>query len=636
MQPSSKFGVKPTRENISSAQTGNSLFPETAISLSSTETKQRKTTQWIVLLPLDLIRDLFSRIVGQEEKINYIKCHTLLSLGSTCWEIKKNVDEYLMQFTELCLKNKLENNIFSEREREVISTSELGSNIEKGVHYDHHDTVLLFFVSKYSDCSAICKQFQQVFEVWNFDLSGDPSEEVRIIIKCRAALLEELIKRGYIENPEYALCVIKKLIIGYLDTPGDRFHTTVAYETYSLLEKLIKNATPFECTFITYIDKGVEYTVEPEFDRLVKRTITIPSDCINWIVVKSNDCLDVCNNPKNAKKVFELFILLVKNDVIVTGSQHIESILKQTIKWLDLCYKKDGFEELECRCLEFLTVLVEKGIGSKIFEFLDVRHIINFTGNIWVEGFLKTLAKNGILSKNIEFTQRLMDEAMKLLDDEIPYYIINVLLILSDNKILVNYSECHELITIRAIDWLSQEDKPIRSTMLINSLIKNKILILNPGRTVRIAQKVGGFLAKNYWRTTSDLDYLIKSTLSIINELLKSRGLFSIKYVNELRENVTKKSFTRAFCEGEEGKKRHEEVQKLLSRLNEIEFSPSGVDSDSEDKEHQRAQHITIKPNDVSIKTSQTILIQSLRSYPAIMFYICFILIVLKTVYNDA
>lgn len=628
-------------------QSRNTLFPGTKLIGSESGAKRTEVIEWTLeLFLVNIPMPLLSRIVEQEEGLNYFNCRTILNFGATCCDVRKIISRYIPSFVWLLLKDKLEKNIFSDNELEVKTEEDLDEDDETVLEQEaldlqrasrnEHDVSLTMLASQSwekEDATEEYRKFREAFEAWNFDLRVYDYEvggyqKAKAVNKFRVELCGELIRGGFIENPKHALCIIKKLVIGYFDTPGDRFGTrlggTVAFDISVLLEKLIKNTTPFRVMPTKRIIDGEEVEVIYEFDRLVERTISIHSESIDWIVMKGNDVLDE-DDPKKAIKVFQFFTLLIQNDVIGSGSKHIDLILRQTMKWLEFTKGDGEFNGPGHSCLELCVELTKKGMGTKLVEeeigermyhFLSDAFVINCRR---VERLLEALAQNKVLRVDLKFTIMIVGETMKLLKHSDP----SLLMIFSDSGILINFPEYHEKITVRALELVNEKTLFFHFIIILDSLVRNKVLVLNPERIKTIVEYVIHFSQYEYlWN--SDNKYLVRSAFSIISELLENNLISNPECLRKLGDHIKEISSEKVLSiigQFRDGAKICNRIRSFSSKFDQFDFNAVKVEKVEVVKPRRE-----IGDSEVSI--------QSLYSLPAIMLYMLLIAIAYNLAYN--
>lgn len=318
-------------------------------------------------------------------------------------------------------------------------------------------------------------------------------------------LLKEIIKKDFDKDSKHALCIIKKIIIGYLHNPGGDIG--IGFRTFNLLKQLIKNTTPSE-----------EIIIKDE--RLVKRTLSISCECIEWIIMEVINCLNT-NNDKKVKKTLALLCLLIQHNLVLPNNIKLDSIIKKAVLWLEWSKNFDRSSDpwILWPCIEAITTLIKEGIGEKILQFLEVSHILNFPE------ILQAVVEYKILTIDSAFGNSLIEKTIKLLDDNNPDSIIRILTILSDNSLLSYYPEYHEVIASHAVDWL-QDEQSVQQLLLMQSLIINKIFVFQPKRIEIILKALISCINKeeSYLSRLSRLQqckeksYAYRLALSIIDE----------------------------------------------------------------------------------------------------------------------
>lgn len=471
-----------------------------------------------------------SRTIEKGKTPSFETCRFLSALAATCHNMYRIINYNLLQCTESCLQNKLSQNIFSDLE---ISFTEIQKEFivgddsdpehlyENPIYYTNY-ILLLFLSAKYSG-SPICQQFQDVFDKWNFDVGSLRDNEYNkwnTITQFHINLVEQLIKLGFTLNPNHQLCVIKKIVFGCLNTPQSML--AIGFGTEELFKKLLKNTTPWKGYECKYTDSNNEVHIgQREFDRFVEEIRPINTESIDWMI---NELCNVLagNGYEKAKKSLELLCLLSEHDFLTPNVEYCRSILAKTKKWIEI---EADAGEFSHSLSWFLRELIQKGIKKEFLSFLHPDFILDVRES---ETILKALAQHEILQKDSEFKTIFMNKIIIKLSDTNPdnwMLALEHIMILSDNKILVNYPNHHEAICDQTIDWLLHEKLPIRPILLIESLVKNDTFICSARDIMKIAK-----CSILYLRSGDFMDRkqcYIAMTLIILNKLLVNKSLFS-------------------------------------------------------------------------------------------------------------
>lgn len=529
---------KTNKDNSNSEYTIKSASTETLITTAPSEAKRIET---IYLLNEVIVTSLLYRIIEPGTRINGTNCGIPLTLGATCKSLYGIVNKHLLNCVNVCLTDALVKSVFSESitigyEAICLEFKIVGNSLYANPANYAHYVALFFLSSRYSLMSPNCKTFQEMFDKWNFsleqsqmfdkwNLSLEQSQSKEIadmqlgIDTFVLNLLNEIIKRDFNSDSKHAMGIIKKIITAYLATPGDRFHG-IAYYMYDCFERLVKNSVPFVDITIEYIgaSDGKIYTTKPVFDRLVERTLSINSECIEWIITESLQYFSI-DDDKKVEKALDLLHLLIEYDLITLNNVYIDSIIKKTVAEIEFqnrpLYTSDR---------KLIIELIKKGIGAKILNFLNTSHILEFD---YMEALLKALAKE-ILQVDSEFRNLLIQGIVQLLNGGSTNYnrSLHMLIVLAENDILLHYPEHHELITKEAINWLIFDAQLYFQSVcplnLMQLLIQKKIFIFQPERIALILKSIVFCL-----QTKSDHSGIVEYSLSLIDELIANGFLCS-------------------------------------------------------------------------------------------------------------
>lgn len=517
---------KTNKDNSNSEYTIKSASTETLITTAPSEAKRIET---IYLLNEVIVTSLLYRIIEPGTRINGTNCGIPLTLGATCKSLYGIVNKHLLNCVNLCLTDALVKNVFSESitigyEAICLEFKIVGNSLYANPANYAHYVALFFLSSRYSLMSPNCKTFQEMFDKWNLSLEQSQSKEIADmqlgIDTFVLNLLNEIIKRDFNSDSKHAMGIIKKILTAYLATPGDRFHG-IAYYMYDCFERLVKNSVPFVDITIEYIgaSDGKIYTTKPVFDRLVERTLSINSECIEWIITESLQYFSI-DDDKKVEKALDLLHLLIEYDLITLNNVYIDSIIKKTVAEIEFqnrpLYTSDR---------KLIIELIKKGIGAKILNFLNTSHILEFD---YMEALLKALAKE-ILQVDSEFRNLLIQGIVQLLNGGSTNYnrSLHMLIVLAENDILLHYPEHHELITKEAINWLIFDAQLYFQSVcplnLMQLLIQKKIFIFQPERIALILKSIVFCLQTKSDHSSGIVEY----SLSLIDELIANGFLCS-------------------------------------------------------------------------------------------------------------